>query len=85
MVTAESLCCGTPVIGFEAGGPESIAIEKYSRFVEYGNIEAIYREICVILDLKMDKEEISNESKKIYSKVRMNENYMSLYMRLLNQ
>lgn len=85
MVTAESLCCGTPVIGFEAGGPESIAIEKYSRFVEYGNIEAIYREICVILDLKMDKEEISNESKKIYSKVRMSENYMSLYMRLLNQ
>ena len=33
MVTAESLCCGTPVVGFEAGGPESIALPEFSRFV----------------------------------------------------
>ena len=24
MVTVESLCCGTPVVGFRAGGPEQI-------------------------------------------------------------
>ncbi len=34
MVTAESLCCGTPVVGFTAGGPESIAIDAFSNFVE---------------------------------------------------
>ena len=28
MVVAESLCCGTPVVGFKAGGPEQIAIKE---------------------------------------------------------
>ena len=34
MVTVESLCCGTPVVGFQAGGPENIALPAYSTFVE---------------------------------------------------
>lgn len=33
MVTAESLCCGTPVVGFKAGAPETIAIPECSEFV----------------------------------------------------
>lgn len=41
MVTAESLCCGTPVVGFKAGAPEQIAIPEYSRFVEYGDMEEL--------------------------------------------
>ncbi|MBR3383167.1 MAG: glycosyltransferase [Clostridia bacterium] len=41
MVTAESLCCGTPVVGFRAGGPESIALPNYSRFCEPGDIEEL--------------------------------------------
>lgn len=40
MITAESLCCGTPIVGFKAGGPESIAIPDYSSFVEYGDMDA---------------------------------------------
>src|SRR5690606_32654348 len=35
MIVAESLSCGTPVVGYKAGGPESITIEKYSEFVEF--------------------------------------------------
>ena len=85
MVTAESLCCGTPVVGFKAGGPESIALEKYSRFVEYGNVEALYIEICVLGAENFDKELISNESRTIYSKEKMSEYYLKLYKRLLNQ
>lgn len=85
MVTAESLCCGTPVVGFKAGGPESIALEKYSRFVEYGNVEALYLEICVLGAENFDKELISNESRTIYSKEKMSEYYLKLYKRLLNQ
>lgn len=41
MVVAESLCCGTPVVGFKAGGPESIALPEYSQFVEYGDIDGL--------------------------------------------
>jgi putative colanic acid biosynthesis glycosyltransferase len=41
MVTAESLCCGTPVVGFKAGGPESICTRGKALFVEYGDLEAL--------------------------------------------
>ena len=54
MVTAESLCCGTPVVGFLAGGPESIAIEKFSTFVEYGDLNAIKEAIGEIERYRKD-------------------------------
>ena len=41
MVVAESLCCGTPVVGFQAGGPEGIAIPEYSRFCQYGDLPGL--------------------------------------------
>lgn len=41
MACAESLCCGTPVAAFKAGGTESIALEKYSEFTDFGNVEAL--------------------------------------------
>lgn len=41
LVTAESLCCGTPVVGFRAGGPESIAPPSCCKFVEYGDLDAL--------------------------------------------
>ena len=49
MVAAESLCCGTPVVGFKAGGPEQIALPEYSQFVEYGNIEALGSNVQLFL------------------------------------
>ena len=41
MIVAESLCCGTPVVGFKAGAPEQITIKEYSEFSEFGNIEIL--------------------------------------------
>lgn len=41
MACAESLCCGTPVAAFKAGGTESIALEKYSSFTDFGDAEAL--------------------------------------------
>lgn len=41
MVAAESLACGTPVVGFKAGGPETIALPDYSEFAEYGDVDAL--------------------------------------------
>ena len=41
MVTAESLCCGTPVVGFVAGAPETIAIGEYCWFGPYGDLDAL--------------------------------------------
>jgi len=36
MICAESLACGTPVVGFKAGAPETISLQEFSTFVEYG-------------------------------------------------
>lgn len=41
MVCAESLACGTPIVGFEAGGPESVFIGNFAKFVEYGDVKAL--------------------------------------------
>jgi glycosyltransferase involved in cell wall biosynthesis len=41
MVTVESMCCGTPVVGFAAGGPESIALEGGGTFVSHGDVPAL--------------------------------------------
>ncbi len=38
---AESLCCGTPVVGFRAGGPEEIALPEFSEFVPFGDLDAL--------------------------------------------
>ena len=45
MVTAESLACGTPVVGFKAGAPEEVAPKGYGTFVDYGDIGGL--ESCI--------------------------------------
>lgn len=41
LVTVESLACGTPVLGFDAGAPTEVAPPPYGRFVSYGNIDEL--------------------------------------------
>ena len=46
MPVLESLCCGTPVYGFKAGGPESICPQKMKdNFVDNGDIDALFKAI----------------------------------------
>ena len=79
MVTAESLCCGTPVVGFKAGGPESIAIPDFSEFVEYGDINLLKNSITRMKNKKLDKSRISLISISKYSKKVMFEKYNAIY------
>ena len=83
MICAESLCCGTPVVGFKAGGPETIALTEYSQFVEYGNIEDLQQALQKALDKDWNKEVISNEGKKTYDKGVMTEHYLQIYEQLI--
>lgn len=83
MVTAESLCCGTPVVGFYAGGPESIAIEEFSFFVSHGDIDALYRAVNIKLNDNKNID-ISKKATEIYSKQRMVNDYIKCYKELLN-
>lgn len=83
MVTAESLCCGTPVVGFKAGGPESIALQEYSSFVEYGNVQALSDTLDQCLDTTYDKSEISKKAISSYSEENMANDYFNVYKSLL--
>ena len=78
MVCAESLCCGTPVVGFKAGGPESIAIPKYSEFVKYGNINELFTAIMTILHAH-NSTNCASEANTKFSASTMCKNYCNLY------
>ena len=82
MVTAESLCCGTPVVGFQAGAPEQIAIPEYSRFVEHGDLDALEGCVRDMLERPCDKMEVSTQALAKYGKGRMCEEYIKIYQRL---
>ena len=82
MVLAESLCCGTPIVGFEAGGPESIAIPEYCSFVKYGNLDDLYNELCNTISRETSSIRIGSESQELYGCKVMCDNYLSLYQDL---
>ena len=79
MVTAESLCCGTTVIGFKSGAPETITIPEYSTFVNYGDISALKSQIEKFLSQFIDKNSLSQIAKKKYSAENMYRSYMEFY------
>lgn len=83
MVTAESLCCGTPVIGFKAGGPESIALKDYSSFVDYGDVEMLSSRMSFMLKQNWDSSVISERACEVYSKEKMVSEYSNIYRQLV--
>lgn len=85
MITAESLCCGTPIVGFEAGAPEGIAIQEYSDFVPYGDTERLKQSLLKRLKEPTNKEEISKVARAKYAKETMAKNYVKEYEKLLSK
>lgn len=83
MPIAEGMCCGTPAVGFFAGGPESIAVKKYSEFVEYGNIEELYEAVKDIE--KINISDLSQIAQKVYSKENMCDNYIKIYEEIMKE
>ena len=83
MICAESLCCGTPVIGFRAGAPERIALKEYSDFVQYGDLNSLKEKVMEYLKKPDQCLQISEEAMKVYSKKRMGENYIKIYKQML--
>jgi glycosyltransferase involved in cell wall biosynthesis len=80
MICAESLCCGTPIVGFLSGGPESISIPEYSEFVEQGDIKELERIIYKWIDYKQfSKSRVAIAAKKLYSRDNMVNKYLEAY------
>lgn len=85
MVAAESLACGTPVVGFCAGGPEQISIPDYSTFVPQGDIEKLECAVADMLEKSFDRATISAAAIKQYSKEKMTEEYYNVYCDLIEK
>lgn len=83
MVCAESLCCGTPIVGFKAGAPEQISLPDYSTFVTYGNTLALAEAIKKISNQTIHKDDISYQAHQVYSKETMVKQYIDTYKKLI--
>lgn len=79
MPVAESLCCGTPVVGFEAGAPERIALPEYSRFAPYGDVAALTEAVRATLAAPHDREACRAAAIARYDATHMTEAYLDLY------
>jgi glycosyltransferase involved in cell wall biosynthesis len=84
MIVAESLCCGTPVLGFKAGAPEQIALPQYSSFSKYGDIDALIKNVIDILGNNKNSDEIYQAAEQKYSKEVMAFDYIKVYMESLS-
>ena len=83
MVCAESLCCGTPVVGFRAGAPETISLPEYSTFVPYGDINGLEMAVQDTLQKAAPKEDFSKMAANIYDTAKMVDGYLKVYNDLL--
>ena len=83
MICAESLCCGTPVVGFKAGAPEQISLKDYSQFVEYGDIDALENAVNHWLETETDKAEVAKKAKEVYSEECMISQYCKVYQEMI--
>ena len=84
LTCAESMCCGTPVVGFKNGGMETIALDKYSQFIEYGDVEQLEKCIIEWIDKKaIITDELSFNAKSVYSQTRMAREYIKLYSNIM--
>jgi glycosyltransferase involved in cell wall biosynthesis len=88
MVSAESLACGTPVIGFDSGAPKEVALPGFGEFVPYSDLEALE---SLLLRVKageatfMSSTECEQFARVRYSKDSMVKAYESIYRQLINR
>ena len=88
MAVAESLLCGTPVVAFESGGSESIAIEEYSAFLPFADSEALFGAVRNRwIDFKNDEisKDIASAAKEKYSSEIMAGKYCDLYEKMTGE
>ena len=86
MVCAESLACGTPIVGFEAGAPSEVAPQGFGNFVPYGDLELLNRSLINMLSstAKMSKDSLRFKkfAHKRYSKDVMVDSFEDIYRQL---
>lgn len=86
LVTAESLSCGLPVIGFDSGAPTEVAPDGYGLFSPYGDLIALKKNIDAFLsgDFHFKSREACRDfAIENYSVDAMASGYIHLYYELI--
>ncbi len=86
LVTAESLACGTPVVGFDSGAPSEVAPEGFGSFVPYGDITKLSQLITGFFDGNYylnNALTCRDFAVKNYSNLEMYRNHSDLYKSLI--
>lgn len=76
MPVAESILCGTPVIGFKCGGPETIDTFGQATFVPYGALDSLVEAIAALPKENVD---CSEQARKVYDPAVIAKQYLTLY------
>jgi N-acetyl sugar amidotransferase len=87
LTTAESLACGTPVFGFDCGGPTEVAPEPFGHFVPFGNIDqltSVFRQVRNGSLRIADSHECVLYARTNYSEARMVDDYLAIYQQMFN-
>ncbi|MDO5565002.1 MAG: glycosyltransferase, partial [Eubacteriales bacterium] len=79
MTCAESLSCGTRVVGYKSGAPETIFNNKYASFVEYGNENLLNELINQKININYDRETIRKYAMDHFSLIQMTKQYDKIY------
>lgn len=82
---AEALCCGTPVAGFCAGGPEETFQKPFARFCEYGDYDQLVDIVRLQLSQQLTREMCSEYGFKYFSEATMNREYLQCYHEILEE
>ena len=73
---AESLCCGTPVVGYKCGGPETFTKSPECTLFEYGDKRSVREYMLSRKYFDMDKANISKKYKNILNIEEMQSKYL---------
>jgi glycosyltransferase involved in cell wall biosynthesis len=88
LACAESLACGTPIIGFDSGAPTEVAGPGYGHFVDYADIDALS---VVLLASLRDPSAFHNGAKcaeyarSSFSKEAMIDSHLEAYRELIDR
>ena len=88
LACAESLACGTPIIGFECGAPTKIIPPGYGRFVRYGDITALAELVESSLQSELDfvsSKKCVDYANAHFSSDVMGENYLNVFETLIRK